>query len=54
MRERVQQETLWYRLGRIDYRYIYAVFIVALLLLTVTPIGFPVKVGELVQGFWND
>jgi len=51
--QKVEQKTIWDQLGMIDYRYIYAVFLVLLVIPVIQPVGIPMKIGPTTQIYYN-
>jgi len=48
-----KKESIWDKMGSIDYRIIYAVFIVMLSIPIFSPLGIPMKVSQPVQDYYN-
>lgn len=47
------QKSIWDKLGGLDYRIIYATFIILMIIPVVSPLGIPMKVATPVQDYYN-
>lgn len=47
------QQSIWDKIGNLDYRIIYATFIILLIIPVIQPLGIPMKVGAPVQDYYN-
>lgn len=52
MVQKVEEKSIWDKLGTIDYRYIYVTFIILMLIPVLSPIGIPMKVGPTTQNYF--
>jgi len=54
MAQKVEQKTMWDKLGSIDYRIIYAIFLVLMVIPVLSPLGIPMKVSPNTQTYYDN
>lgn len=53
MAQKVEEKSIWDKIGTIDYRYVYITFIILLLIPILRPIGIPMKIGQVTIDYYN-
>lgn len=53
MVQKVEEKSIWDKLGTIDYRLIYATFTILILIPLIMPIGIPVRVSSITEDYYN-
>jgi hypothetical protein len=53
MVQKAEEKTIWDKVGTIDYRYIYAFFLIIMVIPVISPIGIPVKIGPNAQNYYD-
>jgi len=53
MAQKVEEKSIWEKLGTLDYRYIYATFIILCFIPLVLPISLPAKVSSITQDYYD-
>ena len=52
MAQKVEEKSIWDKIGTIDYRYVYITFIILLLIPILRPIGIPMKIGQVTIDYY--